>query len=214
MKQSVAILTHHTNARNLQDLMISLRGCKYPIVIVNNDCRKSPPEFTRYLGSLRSDRVKVIFSERDGWDTQLLQVMMEETTCDEWLFLHDTVVIIDHALLDMCFKGYPGRSVSIFPWYRNFIGKYTRNDLEAFPAPVCSSKRDAFLAEMNWCPEYAKRSNAKRLFLEDGSKDIMMQRMEERYGREVRTIKNDYFIKYKHSWYVPEEWRAELDSGT
>ena len=190
--------------------MACLRGCEYPIVIVNNDCENSRREFSCYLEYLRSDRVDVIFADRDGWDTQLLHAMMEETGYEEWLFLHDTCVVLDHALMDMVFKDHAGRSVSLFPWYRNFIGKYTRVDLEAFPPPTCTSKREAFLAEMRWCPEYEKRSQSVRLFLADGSTDLMMELMGEAHGKKVMMIGNEYFIKYKHSWRVPDAWQAEL----
>lgn len=182
------------------DLMRSLEGTSYPVVILANDCLNCPRPFVAYLESLRSNSVKVIFKERDGYDPQLLEVMYVDTNYDEWMFLHDTVLIKKLELFNLCFDAYSGRSVSLFPLFLNFVGKYTRHDLEKVLLPSVSSKFEAISVETQWLPLYFKHINAKHLFEDnEGSNEITISLIE-KHGREVMVLENGYFAKYKHSW--------------
>lgn len=197
MKQAIAVLAHHSNAPFLRDLMESLKGCEYPIVVLGVDSGNSPREFTSYLESLRRDGVEVVFSTEDGYDSQILRYMYENTEYDEWLLLHDTFVLKSLEFLDICFMDLRGHPVCLFRDFWAFVGKYTRDTLHGILPPACTDKIDDIALESLWAPEYANYSRARMIEPPSGNSEILI---EERHDTVVMVCENEWFAKLKRSW--------------
>jgi len=204
MKQAIVIQTHYSNVKMLEDLLISLNGVQYPIKIVANDSDNAPVNHTFNLYNvldnthiLDSTDVQILLAFKNGYDPQVIQVIYEQTDYDEFLLLHDTMIIKRLDLFDLFFKTHAGMSVSFFHNYMNFIGKFVRNHLTNFYYPVVCCKWGAVMAELNWGPQYTRNSNAITLFPDLYHESTMFQEID---GKQVMVIENEYFRKYKHNW--------------
>lgn len=165
MKRGIVITTHKSTELFLIDLLKSLQDCKYPIVIVYNT-----DEDNQY--------------ERRGLETG-------RDLFDEFIYLHDTVLIKDISLFDKLF--YINGMISIAPNFLMYLGKYESKRLREVNIPQVWDKKGAIAMEF-WlrtvfpCPCFDPN-------FVDGNHTFG-----EKHNRKNMIIENDFLIKYKSTW--------------
>jgi len=174
-RQGIVITTHDKTKPFLNDLLQSLEGCPYPIVIrKNTDCSNTWETGGLYLGALYFD---------------------------EFLYLHDTTIIKNIELIDMLFKRCKGMSVSFLVDYNSYLGKYRTEILEKIKIPRIITKLEAIEAERIFNQEYIKADgNVVTLFPELNGWETEPRQIETKHGRQNSVYENEFFIKYKGCW--------------
>lgn len=165
MKRGIVITTHKSTEPFLIDLLISLKECKYPIVITYNT-----DEDNQY--------------ERRG-------IELGRDLFDEFIYLHDTVLIKDQSIFDKLFA-YQGM-ISIAPNFLMYLGKYSSQALTKVNIPQVWDKKGAIAMEF-WLRTVFPVPCFDPTFV-DGN-----HTWEDKHGRRNMKIENDYLIKYKATY--------------
>lgn len=123
------------------------------------------------------------------WDT---------TDYDEIVFLNESMVVKDNSIWEQLFQDYEGQSVMLSERFLMFFGKFRREMINKLEFPQVHSKRDdVVLGEGKWCQEYMNLNDHVEIQpLHDCDRFI------EKNGRKNMVLENDYFIKYKGTWYL------------
>ncbi|HEY9704661.1 MAG TPA: hypothetical protein V6C58_19625 [Allocoleopsis sp.] len=164
MKRGIVITTHKSTKPFFDDLIKSLKDCKYPICIVDN--------------------TEINHFEKGG-------LLVGMKNFDEFIYLHDTVIIKNLELFDILFSKEGFYSIS--PGFLMYLGKYDSKKLSTLNLPSVNSKYDAILMEL-WLKHNIPCDCFDKTFI-DGN-----HRFEERHGRKNMVLENDYLIKYKGTW--------------
>lgn len=107
---------------------------------------------------------------------------------DEFIYLHDTVIIKDNSLFDKLFE--IDGNVALTNNFYHYFGKYVSADLPSIPQ--VSNKEDAIYWEIRWFTKPYKVFEPQLPF--------HIEQFEEKYGRINMKLENDYLIKYKARW--------------
>lgn len=107
---------------------------------------------------------------------------------DEFIYIHDTVVIKDNSLFDKLFST-EGHVLFTNKGY-HYFGKYVSNDLPEIPE--VKNKADAIHWEIRWF------TKPHKIFIPE--LPFHVERFEEKHGRMNMVIESDYLIKYKATW--------------
>lgn len=107
---------------------------------------------------------------------------------DEFVYLHDTVLIKDNSIFDELFamEGHVLLTERGF----HYFGKYVSNDLPDIPE--VRNKEDAVYWELEWFTK-PYTTFYKQI-------PVISETFEEKHGRINMVIENDYIIKYKARW--------------
>ena len=171
MRQGIIITSHVSTLGYLRESLPCLDGSPYPIVIKWN-------------------------SERfNNWE--LGGIELGSQLFDEFLYLQDTVMIKNLAVLDFIFKELTTVSVSFMKRYNSYLGKYVASVLNTTGIPVIDNKQDAILQEKEWTEKYilAAGSAYTELFPElDG------WNLTDKFERGRMIYENDFIKKYKGTW--------------
>jgi hypothetical protein len=172
MNQAIVIATTPSSVW-LNLIRDSLKSySKYPLIILS--------DYTYELG-----KIKYIY---------------DHTDIDEFVFLHDTCVIKDLSLFDLCFETYQGISVafSMCPVkFGMYLGKYRRDTLKRVEIPTPYSKIDSVKYEVSFNNAYCQAEPETVLLFNDFH-DV--PRFEEKNGRNNMVLENQYLKKYKGTW--------------
>lgn len=107
---------------------------------------------------------------------------------DEFIFLHDTVVVKDPALFEKLFA-IPGH-VALTAGFYHYFGKYVSSDMPPFPE--VRDKEEAIKHELSW---FTKPYSVFEPQLPHSSKEIV-----ERHGRQNMKVENEFITKYKGTY--------------
>ena len=174
MKQAIIIVTcNKSNKTFLPDLLQSIVGTKYPIIIYNNMVDTNEFE----IGAIK-------FAIDFG--------------IDEFFLLHDSVIIKNIDLFDIVFNKYSGSTVYLGSNFMSFLGKYRSEVLKTLELPSPKTRLDSCVAEFNFLPKYLDSEPNKVELFPDFWKQP--EKFEFKHGRENMVIDNDYLIKYKGHW--------------
>lgn len=170
MKKGIIITTCDSTQMFLFDLLESLKGCEYPVVIRKN-----------------------IYGQ-EGFELSGLN--LGKMIFDEFIYLQDTVMIKDLKLIDMLFQE---GCISVFSKLNAYLGKYISSDLLSLDLPIIKTKRDACDWEHNIYNFLIKKTTIKELFpdLNVWQKSPIMI---EKHGRLNTVYENEFIIKYKGTW--------------
>jgi len=191
----IAIVTHRENFEMLENLVKSIEGVKYPVVIVVNDSINTD-EATKQKYSKFNHRI--IFNEKDGFELGALKRVLEETDAEEIVLLQDSCEIKDLKLFDMMFENQ--NSVAISETFLSYLRKYERSVLEQMKIPETKTKTESVRNEGQFNGNYMNLCQVDILFGRFGFTYFEGNRFEERFGRMNLISENDYLIKYKGTW--------------
>ena len=126
--------------------------------------------------------------------------VLEHTDAERFMLLHDTCVVKDQRLFEMCEEFPMSVAFSSCPVkFGMYLGVYTRATLEKLDIPQPVDKEEAIVYERTWNDAYsACEPDAPLLF--DDFTDGHSTRTEVRHGRVNLVLENDYLTKYKGTW--------------
>jgi len=174
MKQGIIITTHDSTMPFYIDLIRSLEGCPYPIVTKKNTVMDN------------------------GWEIGGLK--LGSFLFDEFLYLHDTILIKNPSFIVDVFEREKHRSVSLFPKFNAYLGKYQSIHVRACELPDITTKAEAVHWETEFSKEYLKLCGPiVTMFPEiDAWRTSGVYR--EKHGRKNCVYENDSIVKYKGTW--------------
>jgi hypothetical protein len=192
IKRGIVICTYSGGAEQLDALLTTLVGCKYPIYIVVNDSTHAD---VRWICRLQRWGATIIMNPEDSYECGAIQEVLKQTDLDEFIFLQDTFEILDQSIFDMAFE-HP-TSVSFNPYFECFAGKWRRKALENVEIPKTLTKVDAVITgESKFTALYRMIEKTHVLF----PTFVDCDRFEERFGRKNMVIENAYLRKWKGTW--------------
>lgn len=172
MKKCIAIPTHKSTKLFFDDLIKSLDGTKYHILVHENTDENNQFE----IGALRS-------AVSQGFD--------------EIFLLPDTCLIKDVTIFDTCFDNLEGFSVSYAENFLSFIGKYRKIVIDEIGLPDVTDKWKAVEAESNWNKRYIfEEPFYVTLFPDFKDNDNFV----EKHGRKNMILDNRFMTKFKGCW--------------
>lgn len=175
MTKGIVITTHDSTFPFFVDLMESLKGCKYPVAVKKN-------------------------TELDnGWE--LAGVRLGIKLFDEFLYLHDTVFIKNPEFIEQIFHPkYNDISVSVFPEFNAYMGKYISRLITPDMVPEISTKREAVNHERIFTRAYMRKCGLIYTLFPEIDAWKVSKTFEMKHGRNNCIYENDYIKKYKGTW--------------
>ena len=136
-----------------------------------------------------------------GYELGKIKWVFENTNCDRFLFLQDSLVIRDEALFDQVFEAKGSSCIMDIPaCLGSYMGVYERSVLSKIDIPVIYTKEESIFFEIEWTQRYIK-------LCENFSHPISIVHKEletvRKFGRENLLYVNQYYEKWKGDWGVP-----------
>lgn len=153
-----------------------------------NDCLASLEGYTRYPTHVLSTY---------GYELGKIK-KAAEMGLDEFVFLQDSCIVKDHALLDEMFDFDGSVALGAWPFFM-YLGKYRLDTLKKVELPEVNNKHDSVHYEGKWTRDYAEAESKLKHICRDL---VDTNVFEERHGRKNMVLENDYLIKYKGTWDV------------
>jgi hypothetical protein len=192
VKRAVVIGTWPGAAEPLRTLLESLRGCRYPIIIIVNGGQAATEEWLWEI----AERATVFVNEDVGYELTAFRTVLDCTTIDEFVFLQDTFEIKDLAFLDVCFER--PESVALGPTFFHYAGKWKRSVLEQMDVPDVTTKADSIHWEHTFSRLYWEREPV--WVFDEHFHDGENHGFVEAFGRQNMLLENDYYLKRKGTW--------------
>lgn len=174
----ILIVHHSSNLPFYRDLRKSLNGCKYKVMVVENEAHKS----------------RHIANPEGGYELGALKVAMQRTGEDIFL-LQDTCVIKNKKLFDIAASKKGGMAVC--ERFLSYLGKYDRSVLDKLELPHPGNKRQAIEYEHQFTHRYTCE-DPHFSYLDPVLRDG--ERYEDKHGRLNMVLENEFIIKYKATW--------------
>lgn len=171
--QAVVVHTLKGREEMLNNIMDSLSGCKYPVVV---------------------------YYEKN-FELGVFNRILKETCISEFSYFHDTCEIKDLSLLDFCFEDNPDKSVSFACYprvYGMYLGKYLRRVLEKIEIPFVKDVHSEADFEITWTQQYAQ-ADGNVIMIDNPLKDC--ESFVNKWGKKRMLLENQYLRKYKHRWH-------------
>lgn len=144
------------------------------------------------------DRRVVVLSDY-SFELGKIRWMFENTCCDRWMLLQDSVVIKDQSFFDKAFAYPKSVAVSTCPTkFGMYLGIYHRDTLAAIGIPEISTKEEAIYHEMHWSNKYCRAEDVPVMFTnftDHNNKGVVNL-----FDRPNLVLENEYLIKYKGTW--------------
>ncbi len=159
--------------------------------IVISASEYSRPFYEDLILSLKTDYPIYVCWEGNGrpkGSFELGAIQRGAKLFDEFVYIHDTVVIKDNVIFDLLFAE-PG-TIALTAGFYHYFGKFVSADLPEIPE--VKDKEDAVFHELRWFTKPYKVFDPQLPFISET--------FEERHGRTNMVLENDYMIKYKARW--------------
>lgn len=164
---------------------------KIPKGIVIACTEKSRPFYEDLVKTLKTP-YPILFSwEGAGRDIQSHEygaVAQAKEMFDEFVFLHDSIIIKDNSLFDILLS-HPGH-IALTDGFYHLMGKFVSNDLPEIP--VVHTKRESIEKELGWF--------TKPYSVIEDQLPFISNVFEIKHGRNNMVLENKYLIKYKGHW--------------
>ena len=174
MTQAVVIGATRGDSPWLTDLLLTLDGCRWPVVV----------HLTR---AFELDSI--------GWAARWF---------DEYVFLPESTRVLDPSLFDRCFTDQHGMSVDLGRaqggHFRMYLGKYLAASVQSLGVPTVANKHDAVERESEWGERYYRHEVAAGRYAVIGGTLEHTSRFEDRHGRTNMIVSNEYLERFKGSW--------------
>lgn len=189
------IIPSHVSRINtwLKDCLTSL-DTKHPITVVFQG--NAPLKMLPYTTDLN---ITLTHSPHDGFDPGGIVWAREHCKDPAFFLLHDSCVIKDNALFDICFTRFSSESVALADRpvpFGMFLGKYKTRLVKDMLPPIATSKLHAVELEETWNNAYCILDQPVILTPPLRDNDVF----EEKYGRKNMVLENPWVIKYKGTW--------------
>jgi hypothetical protein len=174
-KHGIVITTHDSTSEFLFDLLDSLKGLDFPVVVVKNT------------------------ESNNGFELAGIHVGMQ--LFDEFLYLQDSVLIKNSSFIETIFSPeYKNVSVALFPEFNAYLGKYITSILKRMNVPVVHNKREAVDNERIFTQDYISNCNYYLTYFPEINAWKPSNRFEFKHDRMNCVYENDYIVKYKGTW--------------
>lgn len=196
MKQGLTVVTWSGGKEQAINLLQSLKGCEYPILVVINDGLD-----VTWLDD-RKD-IQIIKMEKDGYELGAIWATIEYTDWDEFIILQDTIECLNIGVFKTLFNNYPNKSVAYGVNFQMFFGKFRREAVIKIPKMEISTKIEALIQERFFLAKY---HNVEEVitFNPDFHDLSVGGLLEERWGRVNVVLRDDNFIKRKGTWDIEQ----------
>lgn len=136
-----------------------------------------------------------------GYELGKIKWVFENTNCDRFLFLQDSLVIRDESLFDEVFESQGSSCIMDTPaCLGSYMGVYERSVLSKIEIPVIHTKEESIYYEIEWTQKYIE-------VCENFSHPIPIVHKEletvRKFGRENLLYVNQYYEKWKGDWGIP-----------
>ena len=173
----------------------SLLGCKYPVVIVVNgttDRDQSDLDAFANFGTVLPLRT-------DHYECGAIRGVLEHTVYDEFVFLQDSIEVLDLMGLDQLFA--VPHSACAMPRFECFLGKFRRDPLLRIEIPEPRTKDESILLGEQWFLRAYQRVEPVEV-LYPTFDDAHAKGIIEKFGRRNLVLENQYFRKWKGRWWL------------
>jgi hypothetical protein len=135
-----------------------------------------------------------------GYELGKIKWVYENTNCDRFLFLQDSLVIRDETLFDQIFEVSGSSCIMDVPaCMGSYMGVYERSVLSKIKIPDISTKKESIFYEVEWTKKYIASCESFSHPLIVAHKEIETVR---KFGRENLLYVNQYYEKWKGDWGV------------
>ena len=143
----------------------------------------------------------VIVVSNFGYELGKIRWVHENTNCDRFLFLQDSVVIRDESLFEQVFRS-PGSSciMDVPSCLGSYMGVYERKVLSRIEIPKIDTKEESIFHEIDWTKKYIAQCESFSHPVTIEHKEVETVR---KFGRENLLYINQYYEKWKGDWGVP-----------
>jgi hypothetical protein len=183
-KQGIVIVTSEATKDFLDESIYSCLQTKYPILVVSN---------LNYSPEIKYDEVKLIVNDWNGYELGGIERGMEEF--DEFILLHDTVIIKDQKLFDLCFE-FDGSVGLTKDLAYSYCGKFRTEILQQMSLPRVYSYQEAVDQERPFGVKYLEIEKKYMEIEPLGAGDHSIP-LVERHGRQGIILSNNYLEKHK-----------------
>lgn len=135
----------------------------------------------------------------NGYDPGGIVWAYENYKGEEFFLLHDSCIVKDNSLFDICFNGYYEDSVALATHpttFGMFLGKYRMKIVKQLDPPIARDKEHGVDLEESWNREYCLKEYPVVLDSELTTSDVF----ETKHGRENMILENKWIKKYKGTW--------------
>jgi len=186
MRQGIVIVTQNKDNEALINLLYSMKGATYPVLVYTNDFQNT------------------------GFELAAIDYAYENTKWDEFLLLQDTFEIKDIKFFDLVFKEHCGKGVTLERGGMSYAIKYRREVLNKMVIPLAKSKADAVHYEGQFNNDYLRLDGGYiNLFNHIPSNGTKVHL----WGRENLKKENEYIIKYKSIWCWQQVYDYDRDNN-
>lgn len=133
-----------------------------------------------------------------GFELGTISFILERTTIERFVFIQDSVQILDDRVFDIIEKmNEPNCLLHDPDCYGSYMGVYDRKHLNKVLTSPAFSKEDSILGEMKWTSEYLKFAGECNHAL---GRDWEVKGYEKSNGRVSQVIETRFIRKYKGDW--------------
>jgi len=200
LTKGIVVGAYWRNRDFLIQLLNSLTGCGWPVMVVVSGSRTSPVEYLEEVQHIcRTMGWHYEVQLDDGYELGAFRVALERTDWDEFLFLQDTFEVLDQTFIGIVMNA--PASVALGPTFFHYAGKWKREVLEGMAFPLVRSKRESAHWEHAFSRQYWERVGPDGVWVVDPDfDDSKPARFEDRFGRHNMVLENQWYRKYKADW--------------
>lgn len=188
MKQGIVIGSHPGSRDQLDTLLASLKGTRWPVYVVMNNSH-GDIELPDWLAGK-------FYRSAAGYELGAFKIVLDETDLDEFLFLQDSFEILDQSFIDDVFAD--PYSVALGPTFFHYAGKWKRSVLGTMEIPVVHSKAESVHWEHTFSRLYWEREQVR--IYDPHFHDGENQGFIEAFGRLNMVLENRWYRKLKGDW--------------
>ena len=201
MNQGITIGTWYGGQEPCERLIKSLWNIEYPVLVVVNAIKETPPEWLQRLYALTGEqRWHLWGNDFDGYEIGAIEATLEHTNWDEFIFLQESIEVKDQSLFKKLFDEYPNQSVAYNPHFQMYLGKFRREILNNLKLPLVRDKIEAVRQEELFTRDYWNADPTTQVFNPNFKDENFYHNWEEMWGRKNLKLEDDYIIKRKGTW--------------
>lgn len=189
----IGIVHHDSNKRFLKPLLKSLKGVKYPVVVVHNEQTLNNETMKFH----KSHGFPVVYNPENGFELGALALLLKWYPKEnDFFLLQNSTLIKDQEIFDIAaqFDG----TLALSGGLMCFMAKYRRETIERLGIPIAKDMKAEIFYEHFWNIIYLNLEE-KIALCHEPLKDTDV--FEEKFGRRNMVIENTYLKKWKSKFH-------------